>query len=281
MNILVPLTVALSLAIVGFAVTHFLLTIARRYEEDYLAKAGKELDEIHAMVDARVVWQAGIATAVLGFLAGYLLTGTWIPAIVLAAGGAVLPLGYLRFLKSSRKAKFHEQLPEVISQVRTAVACGYTLPMALQMAQRQLPAPASQELKVLLGHMRLGVPMGEALQRLTQRMPSEDLDLFVGAISMAERAGGQLNAILTNIETSVRDRLRMQRKLRTMTSRGRMEAWIITLGPFALGAGMWAINPALMKGFFEHPIGFPLAALAVLWMGCGYLVIKKILTPEF
>jgi tight adherence protein B len=66
-----------------------------------------------------------------------------------------------------------------------------------------------------------------------------------------------------------------------MTSRGRMEAWIIALAPVGLGAGMYFIHPTLMKGFFAHPIGIPLCVAAAIWMVIGHFVIRRILTPDF
>jgi tight adherence protein B len=278
---IVAFAVAAAVGILGFAAAHYLAAIARRYEEDYVARAGKALDAIQADVAPRAIWQASLATAALGLVVGLAIARSVPVATVLAAVGAIVPLGYLRVVDAQRRRAFHEQLPDVISQTRTAVSCGYTLPMALAIAQREMPAPASQELRLLQGHLRLGVPFGEACVRLQKRMPNDDVDLFVGALTMAERAGGSLGAVLTNIEQSVRERLRLEKKLKTMTSRGRMEAWIISLLPFGLGAGMYYLNPPLMSAFLGHPVGQALCVGATVWMVIGFLVIKKILTPDF
>lgn len=279
--ILVSVTVALALAILAFVTARGLQAAAKRLEEDYLTRAGSALDEIHASISARAIWQASLAACAAGVLAGAAVLGGWFPAMVLGAGGALFPLAVLKMLRLRRRRQFQEQIPDLIAHTRTAVGCGYTLPMALAIAQRQLSAPASQELKALQGHLRLGVPLSEALSRLQRRMPGEDLDLFVSAINMAERAGGQLGQVLLGIEESVRERLRLERKLRTMTSRGRMEAWIIALGPVGLGLGLYLINPDLMRAGIEHPLGMPLMIGAAAWMACGYLVIRRILTPDF
>jgi tight adherence protein B len=279
--LLASLVVALAVGVLGYAVVQSLMTIGRRYEEEYLSKAVKALDAIHATVDARVVWRASLCAVALGALLGFAASKQWVVAAMVGPLAGLIPLGYLHQVRKSRQQKFQDQLPDLVSQTRTAVACGYTLPMALGLAQRQLPAPASQELKLLQGHMKLGMPLTEALRRFQRRMPSPDLELVVGAISMAERSGGQLAAILANIEQSIREGLRLNRKLKTMTSRGRLEAWLIALAPAALGAGMYAIHPTMMSKFVAHPLGIPLLVASAIWMGIGFLVIRKILTPEF
>ena len=281
MTIAAALAVAAALGLLGFVSTHWLIKIGRAYEEEYLAKVGNLLDSLHVSVSARLVWQASLLTTVMGILAGFILTRGWILSVFLGCAGALVPFGYLKLLKRRRLRTFQEQVPDLIAQVRTAVACGYTLPMALSMAQRQLPAPTSQELQVVLGHLRLGISLPDALGRLGGRMPGEDLDLFVGATTLAERAGGQLGKILFSIEQSVRERLRLEKKLRTMTAQGRMEAWIIAAAPAALFAGMCALNRPLMDGFLAHPIGIPLLVLAGLWMALGTLIIRRILMPQF
>jgi len=151
----------------------------------------------------------------------------------------------------------------------------------LSLAQRQLRAPASQELQAVHGHLRLGMSLPEALARLHKRMPSADLDLFIGAITLAERSGGQLGKTLLGVEQTIRDRIRLERKFRTMTSRGRMEAFILALTPVVLGVGMYALQPKLMEGFLAHPMGLPLLVAGVVWMAIGFFVIRKVLTPQY
>lgn len=281
MTLIVSATVAAALAILGFAAARSVIHVGRRYEEEYLSKAGKMLDSLQASVDPRAVWKASLASAAAGTLAGVAVGGGAIGGVVLGFLGALLPLASLRSMHRRRMKKFQEQLPELISQVRTAVGCGYTLPMAFSIAQKQIPAPVSQELRVLLGHLRLGMTMTDALARLQRRMSNEDLDLFVGAVTLAERSGGQLGSILLNIEQLVRERIRLERKLHSMTARGRMESWIISLAPAGLGAGLYAINPEFMGRFLQHPSALPLLVLGGVWMTIGFLIIRKILTPQF
>ena len=252
-----------------------------RYEDEYLSKAENLLDSLQARVTPRTILQGALLTSMLAGLLAYLLFESLVPAFLLAIFSTVLPLTYLNALDRKRKRRFLEQLPELIAQVRTAVACGYTLPMALSIAQRQLPSPMSQELRVVQGHMRLGMPLADALARLQRRMPGDDLDLLIGAITLAERSGGQLGKILLNIEQTVRDRLRLERKLRALTARGKMESALIAIGPFLLGGMLYLIQPDLMRRFVTHPSGPWWLVGSVVWMSIGFMIIRKILTPQF
>ncbi len=281
MTFVAALAMAALLAILGFSATQALTKLSRKYEQEYIAQTTSLLDSLQVSWDPRLVWRGSFLTAAIGAILGFVALPGWFASALLGALGLLVPIAYLQWMKKRRHRMFQEQLPEMVSQVRTAVACGYTLPMALGLAQRQIPAPSSQELQVVQGHLRLGMPLADALHRLHARMTSDDLQLFVGAITIAERSGGQLGKILVNIEQTIRERLRLERKLRAMTARGRMEAMVVGLAPALLGSAMYFLNPELMHGFLRHPIGIPLLAAGAVWSAIGYVVIRKIMTPEF
>ena len=63
-----------------------------------------------------------------------------------------------------------------------AIRSGFSFLQAMDMASQEMPAPLSKEWKIALKEMQLGVTIEQALDNLTIRVGSADLDLMVTAI---------------------------------------------------------------------------------------------------
>lgn len=251
------------------------------YQKQYTDRAMQYLDSLQADIDARIIFRMGLVAAAFGGLVSFALS---LPAYVAAGFCAVLsvaPFAILSNMKRRRRAAFEQQLPEMISLLRSAVSCGYSLPMAFQLAQKKITAPARDELAIFNHGLRMGLTLEEAFERLRERMPSQDLDILMKVLSVVNRTGGSLSQILENLEQTVRERLRLKMKLQAMTSKGKIEAVIIGMAPVLLGAGIFALQPEMMGGFVASPYGMLILAVCGFWMSLGIYFIRKILIPKF
>lgn len=251
------------------------------WEKQYTDRAMRYLDSLQADIDAKIIFRMGLVAAAVGGLISLALS---LPAYLAAGLCGMLslaPFAVLSRLKTQRRAAFEQQLPELISLVRSAVSCGYSLPMAFQLAQRKITAPARDELAIFNHGLRMGLTLEEAFERLRERMPGQDLDILMNVLLVVNRTGGSLSQILENLEQTVRERLRLKMKLEAMTSKGRMEAIIIGIAPVILGAGIYVLQPEMMSGFVADPYGMLILAVCAFWMSLGIYFIRKILIPKF
>ena len=112
---------------------------------------------------------------------------------------------------------------------------------------------------VLVGIHHLGVPLSERIRG-----------------EIARRTGGNLTEIFDRISETIRARMRIERRVRTLTAQGRMQGIIVSAMPFVLGAAMTALKPELMLPFLGSFKGVLCVAGAALLVTCGWLVIRRI-----
>ena len=86
--------------------------------------------------------------------------------------------------------------------------------------------------------------------------------------------------MLETVEETIRGRIRILEELNTLTSQGKMSAWIITLLPLCLGLYLATVSSDYFRPMLEHPIGLTIMIMAVLSNIIGWLFIQKIIRIE-
>jgi tight adherence protein B len=116
----------------------------------------------------------------------------------------------------------------------------------------------------------------QSLDNLVLRMESEDLDLVVTAIKIHSRVGGNLTTILDNISTTIRERAKLRREVRVITSMQRISSYIIGFLPVGLALVIFTINPKYIMKLFEPGWTLCIPIGAVFFWVVGFLIIQKI-----
>ncbi|MFZ5626160.1 MAG: type II secretion system F family protein [Bacillota bacterium] len=218
-----------------------------------------------------------LLTTVGGGLVGWLLARNISGGIILLLLGFLLP----RLLVNSRKAKrvhmFDNQLGDALLVMSNSLRAGFSFLQAMDMVSREMPAPISEEFARALREMSLGTTTEEALEKMTQRVESEDLDLVVTAVLIQRQVGGNLSEVLESIANTIRERVRIKGEIKTLTAQGRISGMIISLLPVAVGGFIFLINPSYMMPLFTSPLGWSLIIGGLVSQGIGMLIIKKII----
>jgi tight adherence protein B len=215
--------------------------------------------------------------AIIAFVLGLvgLLIGGPVIALLAAATACVAVWFYVRRTKAKRQAAFADQLPDVLQLVTTALRSGYGITQALDSVADEAEEPARSEFAHVLVESRLGRDLSDAMRALAQRMESKDLEWVVSAIDINRETGGNLSEVLTGVSTTVRERQRMARHVRTLTAEGRLSARILTALPFLMALFQWRTNP---EHFALLTQGVGLAALitAGVLLVLGTIWVRKI-----
>jgi tight adherence protein B len=227
-----------------------------------------------------VPWLSVAGAFVFGVFGMILSAGPLLATVFLAAGLAS-PFIVFRLAASRRRKAFDRQLPDVLSTVASTLRAGHGLRIALRAVADDGSPPASVEFGRVLAEERLGRPLHEAIEAMCQRVGSEDLDYVATAINVQSQAGGSLASLFDTLSETVRERQRHARKVRALTSMGRMSAIILVSLPFALAALMTLVNPHYMKPFYTTSTGQTLIVICLVSMSIGGLLLKKIVTVRY
>jgi len=220
-----------------------------------------------------------LGTGALGFA-----VGMWRLGIIAGLGlGGVLayaPILYLRMLRKRRQRAFSDQLPDVLTMLVGALRAGNGLSQAVQFLVENFPPPASNEFARVTRAVALGVGMQKALNNMTQRLGTEELELMVTAINVQHETGGNLAETLEIIGETIRDRIRIQREIAVFTAQQQMTGYVLAGLPVLLAVVVSMISPGFFAPFFEP--GWPrlLPIAAVVMQVVGFVVMKRILDIE-
>jgi len=230
---------------------------------------------------SRVYWEitdtefilVRIIMTVLAFLLGWLIPGNILGGIFLAVITAMLPGILLDRAIAQRQKKFHTQLLDVLVLVSGAVQAGYSLMQALDLAVKEIPAPASEEFGRVLREIRLGITLEGTLFNLAQRMENDDLQIVVTAIIINSQVGGNLSTVLEASISTIRDRMHLMGEIRSLTSYARYVGLFLSLMPFITGAIIFIMTPDYfdtVKTSFLTQVIFLMAFLGIIignvWM---------------
>jgi tight adherence protein B len=190
--------------------------------------------------------------------------------------GFVAPIFWLRSLSNRRSTMFGEQLAETLTMICGALRGGFSLAQALTMVAKEAREPTRSELERVTQEVRLGLSLNDALDNLVTRLKSTDLELVVTAIKINGRVGGNLTEILDSISVTIRERAKLRREVRVITSMQRMSSYVIGGLPFGLAGILFTINPEYMGKLFQPGITLCIPVGAAVSAVVGFLVIQKI-----
>lgn len=217
-----------------------------------------------------------LAGAAAAFLLAWPLTGSAGSALLLALlvvmGGGF----YLEYRINARLAAFHRQLGDTLVMMANALRAGFSFLQTMELVAQDMKPPISEEFGRVMHEVRLGISTEEALQHLSERVKSTDLDLIITAVLIQRQVGGNLAQIFKTISATINDRLRMRQEIGAITAQGRLSGWVLGLMPVGIGVLMSLMNPAYLKPLFETDIGQIILGFGLVSEVVGMLVIRKI-----
>ncbi|MCA1645508.1 MAG: type II secretion system F family protein [Chloroflexi bacterium] len=173
----------------------------------------------------------GIALALVAVLALSPIIGSLFAASAGMVIGYVGPLGWLRYKRGKRLDDFDAGLPDALDLVAGALRAGFGLPHGLDLVAKSNRGPCAEEFGQVLQEVNLGADLDVSLSRVTQRVDSEDARLLATAVAVQRRTGGNLVEVLGQLAAVIRERQRLRRDVRVITTAPRVSGYVIALLP--------------------------------------------------
>jgi tight adherence protein B len=227
----------------------------------------------------KVIFMSLGAAAICGLL-GAVLARLNVVGPITAAIGFVMPTVFLMRKRSSRMRKFEEMFPEALDLLSRAVKAGHAFQTAMNMAAEELPDPVGPEFRKTFDQQNFGLPLRDALNAMSERVPIIDVKFFVTAVLIQRETGGNLSEILDNLSHVVRERFKVLRQVRVHTAHGRFTGWVLMALPACLAVVMAYINPEHMELLFEERMGRQMLMAAVVMQTVGYFWIQRVIKIE-
>jgi tight adherence protein B len=242
---------------------------------DFLVQTGLKMDRTMLLF-------VTVALAAAFFLAWALILGRGLSAVLLSAVSA--PCAVVVFLRTARQrriARFAELLPDSIDVIIRAVRVGYPLPVAFGLVAREMPDPIGAEFAITADEITFGQDVRTAIENLFRRVGQEDLLFLVLAIKVQSQTGGNLAEILARLSRLMRNRTKLQLKIRALSADGRISALVLSLMPFILLGGILLISPGYFAEIRDHPLVEPALVYGVLSLVIGNIVMYRMVNFRF
>ena len=138
-----------------------------------------------------------------------------------------LPRWLLVFLKKRREKRFLELFPDAVDVIVRGIKAGLPVGDCLKIIATETQEPVRSEFQSIAETQAIGMPIGEACQKLYESIPLPEANFFGIVVTIQQRAGGNLSEALGNLSKVLRDRKRMAAKIQAMSMEAKASAGII------------------------------------------------------
>jgi tight adherence protein B len=233
-------------------------------------------------ISPRTYYIASVTSGLVSFLV-VLLTGSSLTVSLLAAiaFGFGLPRLVLSRMAKKRQAKFLGEFANSIDIIVRGIKSGLPLGDCLQIIATEAPEPIRNEFSDLVEQQRIGIPLSRAFERMYERTPLQEVNYFAIVIAIQAQTGGNLAEALGNLSQVLRDRFRLQMKVRTFSAEAKASAMIIAALPIGVMLLLYFAAPDYISLLWTEKIGMILLMGCGFWMLIGVLVMKKMIAFDY
>jgi tight adherence protein B len=233
-------------------------------------------------IKPRTFYLLSVATGLIGGLL-VLITGSSPLVSLLAAfaAGFGLPRWILARMTKRRQAKFLMEFANSIDIIVRGIKSGLPLSDCLQVIAAESPEPVRSEFIDLVEQQKIGVPLSRAFERMFERMPLQEVSFFAIVIAIQSQTGGNLAEALSNLSQVLRDRYRLQAKVKAFSAEAKTSAVIIGALPPAVMAIVFFTSPDYISLLWTEKLGNILLMASAIWMLIGIFVMRKMINFDY
>ncbi|MEX0819519.1 MAG: type II secretion system F family protein [Pirellulaceae bacterium] len=235
------------------------------------------LSQANVSITASQFLASTLGLAAIGALIIFGLQLPFFFAPLSAATLGALPFGFVFIARKRRIGAFAKQLPDALELLSRALRAGHSLAAGINLVGDEMSQPIAGEFARCYEEQNLGIPLEEALEGMTERVPNLDLRFFATAIILQRQTGGDLAEILDKIGHLVRERFQIFGQIQALTGEGRLSGIVLLALPPVLFVVMYRLNPDYVMVLFTDEIGKMMLTGAVFMQLAGAFVIKKII----
>lgn len=177
--------------------------------------------------------------------------------------------------KKKRMKKFEAQLPDAIDLIARSLKAGHAFSTGLKLVADEYDDPLGPEFALALDEINFGTSFSDAMKNLSNRVDCPDMKFFVISVILQRETGGKLAEIIENISHIIRERFKLENKIRTLSAEGRISMMVLVLLPFIILFLIYLINPEYIMTLFVEPTGQIMVTIAGFMMMLGVIVMKK------
>jgi tight adherence protein B len=104
---------------------------------------------------------------------------------------------------------------------------------------------------------------------MADRLNTKETRLLSFVMNIQQQTGGNISEVLSSLAHSIRSENAMRVKAKTVSTEGKMTAFIVSLMPFVIFMMLNAQYPEKMQLLFDSTLGNFILFFVIFWMSCG------------
>jgi tight adherence protein B len=203
------------------------------------------------------------------------------PALVGLAGAiAILPAGFLELRRQRRTAAIEAQTDGFVLALANALKGTPSVGDAFTSLIPIVAEPLRGEIALATKQMRLGCTLESVLVDTASRIGSRIFDTALASVLIGQRLGGNLARILETSAAALRELFRLEAMMRSKTSSGRIQMWIIAAAPVFFAAYFDQTQPGYFDPLTASGVGSVLLGAAIVCWVLAILIGRKVMAVD-
>lgn len=202
-----------------------------------------------------------------------LMTLAWTSSLLAVLGiAAATTLVYWIMLKRrilQRAMLFDQQLIDALELAARSLRAGHPLSGAFQLIAQEIPEPVGHRFAEICEQEHLGMSHEESMHRIAISAHNSDLKLFATSVAIQLRSGGNLADMMDRLSAVIRDRMRLNRRVRVLTAQTQMSKNVLLALPVVMFALLALLNPDYIAPLYQSPSGRIMLVVAVAGLLVG------------
>src|SRR5690606_4949699 len=204
----------------------------------------------------RGFWIFSTVSGVVFFAVAWLFGAPLYAAFGLFIAGLLgLPRWLINFLRRRRINHFVGEFANALDVIVRGVKAGLPLNDCIRIVANEAAEPVKGEFRKISETQSMGVPLGEAVAKLPERVPVPEANFFAIVIAIQQRSGGNLAEALGNRSRVLRERAKMKGKIKAMSMEAKASAAIIGALPPVVMVLVYLTSPDYISLLFTDPFG--------------------------
>lgn len=268
--------VVLTLVLFGWVALMFMGHLADKQVEKLKGTTERDLADMFVFVDYRKL----AVVYFLGFIAVpalvWLFTDNMVFTLLSLPVPIIAPKLIVNFVRKRRMDKFRNQLPDALAVMASSLRAGASVMTTLENLAKEAHPPLSQEFSLMLRNQRMGMTFEDALGKMEERIPLEEMGLFTAGVRISRETGGNLGEMLDSLAGTITRTIQVEGKIRSLTSMGKIQGLVMTSLPPLMIVVLTQLQPREMAPLFTSMPGYMTLGVIVIMEILGFIGIRKI-----
>ncbi|AZV78012.1 hypothetical protein EBB79_08985 [Parasedimentitalea marina] len=227
-------------------------------------------------IKAGPFWGFCLIVGLVTFLFASMRVETFESLAVALFAGLFLPVVYIRSRCRQMQDRLVHQLPDALDMLARGLKVGHPLNNSIGVVSREMEDPVATEFGIIYDQVTFGEDLPFAVQEFAERTDLEDVHYLAASIGIQHGTGGDLAGMLETLSRVIRGRVAMRRKIKALSSEGRLTAWFLSSLPFLIFGSVSFMTPDYYNGVADDPMFKPMVGSIVFLTVLNGLALRKL-----